>query len=585
MMVTTSGWSLVLNERRQFAANRVSLALFGLILCIWLLYRAWRGPSALTLRDGLVILCAATLLLLARFIYVRTVASRLEERTRERDALAAVLVVAQRPIASADPNALAFALAEDIRDVTTADGVALLVWDSHGERIITAFAGLGPETIRMLCEQTTSSPFSWNHATQMLDANDPSRNSIDALGMPAALREQYLALGMERFALARIPLDEASLGMLALWSRRDAPAIDRLDDRALVLIARQTGLAIQNARLLEAERRHSHDQATLLAISRVISGATDLRQALDEVTQASLGFDGVDGTDIELVTDDGAHTEIVALARRAPWSAHVRTGQFFPLAEWPSTVRVLTTGDSLITNADAPELGQIERDAYRAEQILSIALIPIVVNGAAIGMVSFLNRQRTRFPSETPRIGAEVATQIAQLIERIRLQDALRVQATVDSLTGVLTRRAILAEMDRCLLEMQVHGRGFATVMVDFDDFKQINDALGHAAGDAVLRAMTRRFGEIVADQGAIGRYGGDEFVIVLPGGDAATAHALVAHLHEATGASAEPDCPAPRFSTGLALAPDDGDTIEALLRTADAEMYAAKRQAVSRKP
>src|SRR6478735_8959033 len=103
-METTSGRSLVLNDRRHFAANRVSLALFGLILCIWLLYRAWRGPSALTLRDGVFVLCAVALLLLARFIYLRAVAARLEERTRERDALAAVLVVAQRPIGSADPE-------------------------------------------------------------------------------------------------------------------------------------------------------------------------------------------------------------------------------------------------------------------------------------------------------------------------------------------------------------------------------------------------------------------------------------------------------------------------------------------------
>lgn len=568
----------MLNGRRQFAANRVILALFGLILCVWLFYRAVRGPSALTLRDGVVILCAIALLLLARFMYLGAIAARLDESTRERDALAAVLVVAQRPIASADPESLAFELAGDIRGVTAADGVALLVWNPDGDRMISAFAGLERDDFLALCKQTTSSLFSWNHATRTLNANDPFRAGIDALGMPAELRDRYLALGMERFALARIPLDEDYLGMIALWSSRENPVIDRLDERALVLIARQTGLAIQNARLLEAERRHSQDQATLLAISRVISGATDLRQALDEVTQASLGLDGVDGADIELVTEHGEETEIVALARRAPWEAHVRTGQFFPLAEWPSTMRLLATKEPLITTADAPGLGPIERAAYRDEQVTCIAQLPIVVNGAAIGMVSFLSRQGMRFPNEIARIGAEVATQIAQVMERIRLQDALRTQATVDSLTGVLTRRAILAEMERCLRDMRERGQGFATIMVDCDDFKQINDEFGHLTGDAVLRAMTNRFQHVVARQGAIGRYGGDEFVIVLPGGDKAAAQTLIARLHDAADHCAEPDCPSPHFSTGIAIAPADGATIEALLHAADAEMYAAKR-------
>jgi len=243
---------------------------------------------------------------------------------------------------------------------------------------------------------------------------------------------------------------------------------------------------------------------------------------------------------------------------------------------------LLATKEPLITSTSSPLLGDVERDAYQYEQIKSIALIPIVVNGQAIGMVTFLNRQCERFPAAITRIGAEVAVQIAQLIERIRLQDALRMQATIDSLTGVLTRRAILAEMERCLLEAQRKRAHFVTIMVDLDNFKQVNDSLGHAAGDAVLRTTTQRFQDIVRGRGSIGRYGGDEFIIVLPNSGERDALDVVDRLYRATGACLEPNGRSLGFSTGLALYPRDGETIQALLHVADAEMYAVKR-AVSR--
>jgi diguanylate cyclase (GGDEF)-like protein len=741
-----------LNDRRHFAAYRAVIALFAVMIGVWLIYRVDRGPATITLRDGLVLFIAIATILLLLILFSNVVAERLEERTRERDALACVLVIAQHPIGLKTPGALAFSLATEIHRVTKTGGTALLIWDAEGTRIISAFAGLEPADFDELCRQTTTSPFAWEHAIQSLDNANLARTAVESLGMPAELVERYHASGIDQMALARIPLDAGQLGMIAVWATMNDPAIDRLDKRALVLIARQAGLAIQNARLLEVERRRaldraqllrvtgaattgphlltalhaiaerttglsdfdsaaiglydadtdslniraisgqpervayysgrtyhldawpaalrqhqmmvlrpddgrvsaghqammeqlgitqmiiaplfagqellgllfcatskaepfdddarqnageiahattlaienarlvktlrtqSDDRATLLAISRVISGATDLPHALDEVSLASLGLDGVDGTDIELVAESGVETEIVSLARRSPWIPKIRKGDLFPLTEWPSTVRLLATKEPLITSSSSPLLGEVERDAYQCEGIKSIALIPIVVNGQAIGMVTFLNRQCDQFPAAITRIGAEVAVQIAQLIERIRLQDALRMQATIDSLTGVLTRRAILAEMERCLLEAQRKRTHFVTIMVDLDNFKQVNDSLGHAAGDAVLRSTTQRFQDVVRGRGSIGRYGGDEFIIVLPNSSEREARDVVDRLYRATGVCIDPNDRSLGFSTGLALYPRDGDSTQALLHVADAQMYVAKR-AVSRKP
>jgi diguanylate cyclase (GGDEF)-like protein len=152
--------------------------------------------------------------------------------------------------------------------------------------------------------------------------------------------------------------------------------------------------------------------------------------------------------------------------------------------------------------------------------------------------------------------------------------------ATQDALTGLLNRRALAEALDGALepLGRRCGDRPVAVLMIDLDEFKRVNDAHGHAAGDAVLRD----FGEVLRARlrsgDVAGRYGGEEFVVVATVRDRAAAQALAEEIRAraaAPGRGVVPYC----VSIGLALAPDDGVTSEAVLGLADERLYQAKRE------
>jgi diguanylate cyclase (GGDEF)-like protein len=150
-----------------------------------------------------------------------------------------------------------------------------------------------------------------------------------------------------------------------------------------------------------------------------------------------------------------------------------------------------------------------------------------------------------------------------------------------DALTPLLNRRAFLRELSRMGAFAQRYGTPASLAYFDLDDLKAVNDRYGHAAGDALLKAVAERLAAHVRESDVVGRMGGDEFAVILAQADRATAEAKAAAL--ARDVSREPlslgDWSAPvRVSYGVAeIAP--GLEPEALVAQADAAMYAHKRQ------
>ncbi|RVT82475.1 sensor domain-containing diguanylate cyclase [Inhella crocodyli] len=198
---------------------------------------------------------------------------------------------------------------------------------------------------------------------------------------------------------------------------------------------------------------------------------------------------------------------------------------------------------------------------------------------AQVGRQDEVGRLATRLNGMLARIEAADRELKQQLRQEQRAGQALHQLAHRDPLTGLLNRLAFETELAERFAQL---GRGgLALLFIDLDNFKWVNDNLGHAAGDAVLVEVGRRMSRELRNTDSLFRLGGDEFALLVapvsdPGAVAHLAGRLVAAVREPLNLQGQS---VPVGATvGLAFAPDDAGTASDLLRAADAAMYAAKR-------
>ncbi len=166
------------------------------------------------------------------------------------------------------------------------------------------------------------------------------------------------------------------------------------------------------------------------------------------------------------------------------------------------------------------------------------------------------------------------------LTEQRRSEENAARLAHYDSLTGLANRFQMSQTLEKILAAQRIDHRACSVFLLDLDRFKQVNDTLGHPAGDALLKQVAARLEATVGQYGRVGRLGGDEFQVVIPGKHpredlAALAQRIIINLSEAY--AIEGHRVVIGASVGVALAPDDGVTSEAIIRNADLALYAAK--------
>jgi diguanylate cyclase (GGDEF)-like protein len=191
-----------------------------------------------------------------------------------------------------------------------------------------------------------------------------------------------------------------------------------------------------------------------------------------------------------------------------------------------------------------------------------------------------------QLPPHTPlpfRVADEVAylvvagVAITGLSQLKRTQAQLRLLATHDPLTNVRNARAFSDELAQELERSRRYRRPLALIYLDLDDFKHVNDAHGHATGDAVLRLVADAMRNAVRAADVVGRLGGDEFAVLMPETDGAVAHAAATRL--ASGIrTVFRGTPSVTASIGVVAATGGAAGTDALLRKADQAMYEAKR-------
>ncbi len=219
---------------------------------------------------------------------------------------------------------------------------------------------------------------------------------------------------------------------------------------------------------------------------------------------------------------------------------------------------------------------------------------PLFVDGRPLGVLFFTSHQTNVYRDIHQAVFQQIAGQVAilinksklfqELVERnqflLRQAEQLREVANRDALTGVLNRRAFLLALEQHLQASAATGKTLGLVMADIDHFKNVNDTYGHAAGDKALRGFTDRIGALLRPGDYLGRYGGEEFLLLISDISAADLPAIVERFRAAI--ADEPfDLGEVRrsltVSFGVAVVSEGGMRAEEVIATADRALYEAK--------
>lgn len=338
---------------------------------------------------------------------------------------------------------------------------------------------------------------------------------------------------------------------------------------ALVVLAAvpTVGIYVANWAYTTQQRRHE-GLAFLYEFTAGLTGSSDLNSTLENViAQTSKVLRAADAS-ILLSHDEGAHFSLNGQTSTIPaiddpvWRAVVDNGRPVCLAR-----------------------GSSDYDGYLAAHGLKdLMAVPLVHGDEVIGALVARDRlgDISTFDEEDLSLFSTMANQTTVTLQNLRLIDRLRDesaerrhQAFHDSLTGLPNRAQLYSVLDQCLA-----GGDVAVAMLDLDRFKEVNDSLGHHAGDEVLIQTAERLRRTLPTSALVARLGGDEFAIVLFGVQrVADAMTKLNTLELALTQPIQLDTMSVRVdvSIGVALAPKDGSDRTTLMRCADVAMYAAK--------
>ena len=201
---------------------------------------------------------------------------------------------------------------------------------------------------------------------------------------------------------------------------------------------------------------------------------------------------------------------------------------------------------------------------------------PLLVGGQVIGSV-LVDHPRPPAEDATPRI-RESVTQAAPVLANLRNLAIAEIRAATDALTGLPNNRAIQDTVKRMVAQASRSLSPLSAALLDLDHFKHINDAYGHSHGDEVLAAVAATLRSSIRESDFVGRYGGEEFLILLPDTGKEQAQVVADKVRAAVAATTLPKIEQPvTASLGVATVPDDAGDGDFLIRAADRALYAAK--------
>jgi diguanylate cyclase (GGDEF)-like protein/PAS domain S-box-containing protein len=356
------------------------------------------------------------------------------------------------------------------------------------------------------------------------------------------------------------------------------------DQRLLHLFAQQAAIAIMNAHLYEGERKRAVELEILFESSTAMTNTLDLPKVYNAATEQLAN--AVDATSAYILSCDLAKGIATVLAEYVSPHANERElvsdlGLIYDLTKSPQTLDALHAGKPTMTRISDPHIALEDLEEMSCYGAKSVIKVPMIVSGRLLGYAEIWESRSERVWSDDEICLCQtLANQAAIAIENARLYDEMQLLAVTDELTGVYNRRGFFEAAKRVLTRAYRYHRPLSAIMMDIDHFKRINDIYSHAVGDKVLQALAKLCQANLRESDIFGRYGGEEFVIVLPDTGFKSACQISERLRQViadTPVLTEHGPVAVTVSMGVACTTYEIEELPILLDRADSAMYTAK--------
>lgn len=360
-------------------------------------------------------------------------------------------------------------------------------------------------------------------------------------------------------------------------------------------IADSLAIAIQQSRLFAAEQRRRRAAAELLKIAQVASSSLDLIEVLKQIAQYSASACETNRCTIYLLDERSEYLQPV-MSQFADGHPEPELWTLFK-----ETVPDHVDAVPLFRTAVRERRPTVLKDPSRTDlipakwtepfDIQKLLVVPLISHDRVIGLMALDHTDpRRRFTQEQIDLARTIGGQVAASIENAQLYSKMQELAITDSLTGIYNRRGVFELGRREMEHVRRFGRALSAIMFDLDDFKAVNDTYGHAVGDQILTEVATRCRNELRSVDLLGRYGGDEFIVLLPETDEEAAQHVAERLrravaHLAFSLAGAHSCQTQQeslhitISLGIAVLEDEqNNDLDALINRADEALYHAKR-------
>jgi diguanylate cyclase (GGDEF)-like protein len=401
-----------------------------------------------------------------------------------------------------------------------------------------------------------------------------SKRAVAVADLSAYPNVNPVAIKKKRVSVVGIPLiaRERTIGILFLDSLTPR-TFKRAEIDHLTILANQTAIALDNALLDNIVKREAKETALLYEVSQSLISTLDFDQLLKNILQhLKETFDFLN-VSVLLVDEEKqilyTHSSITYSAEDN--NLKLRIGKDGITGHVAKTKRMYYSPD--VRNDTYYVLGN---DKTRSE-----VCFPLLSGDHLIGVLDVESSVINGFSQDVIRLLSSLSAQIAIAIDNARLYAETKKLSLTDSLTQLSNRRSFDIFIEAEIRRAERYRRTFVAMMIDFDNFKNYNDRYGHTAGDIVLQKLSKIMKDIIRDVDFLCRYGGDEFVAILPETDASFALDVAERMRKKI--AAQKIQPKITLSIGIASFPHDARDKSKLIDLADQACYEAKQRGGNR--